>query len=516
MKYTLNMQENARLEQIGAKAWNLIILKRSFSVPEFAIVTTDAFRDYRKHREITPVLTKELKEILDRLLKKGPVAVRSSCTAEDLPGISFAGMYATTLNVEDCEAGIEAVINAWNSVDSERVKKYREKMNIPRGDMAVIIQHQLQPKVSGVMVTQSPFSVSEVLIECCPGLGEKLVSGKITPTRYRIKSGNIIERKGDNLLSDIQLPELTRAGKKIEKIFGSGQDIEWAIENGKLFILQSRPVTVYAAEPRRKGTVWCNANVRETIPDPISPMGWSIFDTVFFPEIIMHVFGLPVSRQKYDEFRPVELISGRLYWNVNNTISYGKSIGPILDFMEGDKSLDPQMAQAFKAVDIKNLRSPIPTLTMLWFSMVALIRMSHYIALGFCRFRWMSTKVKKAHDALDVIANELEPANDLVTGVKNIREWMEFVTKKFARRYFGGLFLSIFSLVVLGKLLGIRMGKKGEVLARKTVLGILDRTGEMALTLRDLAARARQKTSKMTLSNLKRLYKTDIQLRDAF
>ena len=516
MKYTVNSYEDAGQEQVGAKAWNLLQLTSKFRVPEFLVITTKAFKENEREERMTPELEGELKIVLSRFLEGKTVAIRSSCTAEDLPGISFAGMYTTVLNVKDMSSGLSAIIQVWDSIDSQRVKKYRKQMNASRGDMAVIIQHQLQPEVSGVMVTQSPFSVSEVLIECCPGLGEKLVSGEITPTRYRIKSRKIVEHKGDNLLSDTQLRELTQAGKKIEKIFGSGQDIEWAIENEKLYILQSRPVTVHAAEPRRRGTVWCNANVRETIPDPISPMGWSIFDTVFFPEIIMYVFGLPVSRQKYDEFRPVELISGRLYWNVNNTISYGKSVGPILNFMEGDRSLDPQMAQAFKAVDIKNLRSPIPTFTMLCFSTVALIRMSHYIALGFCRFRWMSAKVKKAHDTLDVIADKLEPANDLATGVNNIREWMEFIAKKFTRRYFGGLFLSIFSLIVLSKLLGIRMGKKGEVLARKTVFGILDRTGEMALTLRDLAARARQKTNKMTLSNLKRLYEKDIEFRDHF
>ena len=334
MKYTVNRYEDARQEQVGTKAWNLLQLTSKFRIPEFLVITTKAFKENERKGGMTPELEGKLKIVLSQFLEGKTVAIRSSCTAEDLPGISFAGMYTTVLNVKNISSGLSAIIRVWDSIDSQRVRKYRKQMNISRGDMAVIIQHQLQPEVSGVIVTQSPFSVREVLIECCPELGEKLVSGKITPTRYRIKSRDIIEHKGDNLLSDIQLRELTRAGKKIEKIFGSGQDIEWAIENGKLYILQSRPLTVYAVEPRRRGTVWCNANVRETIPDPISPMGWSIFDTVFFPEIIMHVFGLPVSRQKYDEFRPVELISGRLYWNVNNTISYGKSIGPILDFME--------------------------------------------------------------------------------------------------------------------------------------------------------------------------------------
>ncbi|MGB3340776.1 MAG: PEP/pyruvate-binding domain-containing protein [bacterium] len=516
MKFLANNFKDARPEEIGTKARNLFRLKKHFLVPGFVVVTTDSFRDYRKHGKVSPELDKELRKILRSILIKGPVAVRSSCTAEDMPGISFAGMYTTSLNIEDVDSGIEAIIRTWNSVDNERVRKYREHMDLPSGDMAVIIQKQLEPDVSGVMVTQSPFSVSEILIECCSGLGEKLVSGKITPTRYRVNLEGKIECKGENILSQVQAIELVRIGKKIEQLFKAPQDIEWAIAAGKIYILQSRPVMVFAAKPRRKGKVWCNANVRETIPDPMSPMGWSIFDKIFFPYIVMNVFGLPVNKKKYEEFRPVELISGRLYWNVNNTIAYGKSIGPILDFMEGDKSLDPQMAQAFRAVDLKNIQNPIPPLSMFWFSTIALVRLSYYIALSFCRFRWMSIRVKKAHDALNDIIIELEISNDMRTGVKNTREWMRYITEKFARRYFGGLFLSILSLILVSKLLAVKMGKEGAIIARKAIIGIFDKTGEMALALRQLANLAHQKKAKLTLTKLKSLYKNDKQFRNSF
>ncbi len=516
MKFTANNFKDVRLKKIGTKARNLVLLKKHFSVPGFVVITTDGFRDYRKNNKIMPELDQELRKMLASMLSKGHIAVRSSCTAEDMPGISYAGMYTTSLDIKDVDSGIEAIIRTWNSVDSDRVSKYREHMDLPPGDMAVIIQEQLEPDVSGVMVTQSPFSVGEILIECCRGMGEKLVSGKITPTRYRIDSEGNIAHEGERILSETQSIELAKTGKKIERLFKSPQDIEWAIAKGKLYILQARPVLVFAAKSRRKGIVWCNANVRETIPDPMSPMGWSIFDKVFFPDIVMKVFRLPVSKKKYEEFPPVELISGRLYWNINNTIAYGKSISPILDLMESDRSLDPQMAQAFRSVDLTSIENPIRPLTMFWFSANALVRLSYYIILSFCRFGWMSKRVRKAHDTLDDVVVKLEISDDMTTGVKNIREWMRYITKRFARRYFGGLFLSIFSLILLSKLLAVRMGQKGAVIARKAIIGIIDKTGEMALALQQLGSIAHVKLSKVTLSKLKSLYKKDRQFKDFF
>jgi phosphohistidine swiveling domain-containing protein len=512
----VDRSRKARHEFVGTKAYNLFLLKKHFSVPDFIVISTIAFQDYRRNGKISTALDKELRAALGSMLIKGPIAIRSSCTAEDMHGVSFAGMYATTLNIKDIDAGIDAVRHTWDSVESERVNKYRARMGLAPGDMAVIIQEQLDPEISGVTVTQSPFSVSETLIECCPGLGEKLVAGKITPTRYQIDSEAVIECKGEDILSREQVFELEHTAKRIEELFRAPQDIEWAIAKGKLYILQARPLTVFAAKPRRKGIVWCNANVRETVPDPLSPLGWSIFDNIFFPDIIMDVFGLPVSKKTYAAFRPVELISGRLYWNVNNTIAYGRSIGPILELLEGDKSIDPQMAQAFQAVDVKNIKNPIPALTMFYFSTMALTRLVYYSILSFCRFKWMSRRVKKAYDDLVEFIAGLEISNDLSQGLQNISAWMKYIGKRFARRYFGGLYLSILSLVLLSKLLSVRMGKRGGVIARKAIIGIFDKTGEMALALARLAIFAHSKMPGATIRSLKSLYKNDKQFQNKF
>lgn len=514
--YVISRPHKARPKVVGRKAYNLFKLKKYFSVPQFAVVSTQAFQDYRTHKTINPELERDLRRTLEHFLEKGPIAIRSSSTTEDLQGISFAGMYVTTLNISNVVDGINAVERTWNSADTNRVRQYCQKMNSPMGNMAVIIQHQLIPELSGVMVTQSPFSVKEILIECCRGLGEKLVSGHITPTRYRIRGYTIIERTGDNLLSKSQLLSLVESGKKIEKMFRSPQDIEWALEDGKLYILQSRPVVVHASVPRRRGMVWSNVNVRETIPEPISPFCWSLFDNVIFPSLLMDAFRIPINQQQYKKYRPVELLSGRLYWNINNTIAYGKAIGPILDLLEGSESVDPQMATAFKAVDVKNLPQPIPGFTMFKFTTVSLIRMAYYLGLSFFRYRWMAQKIRKVHEDSDALYEQLQPVNDIRQGIRNIKSWTRLVLDKFARRYFGGVLLSICYLIILGKLLRIRLGNRGDALARKTIIGIVDKTGEMALALHNLASYAREKREKMTITNLKKLYMADNEFKNLF
>ncbi len=509
MMYVISEYSKNSARSVGTKAANLFRLARTYRVPEFKVISTQAYRKYLDQGSIPTTLRKDIEKTLLDFLSKGRVAVRSSSTNEDLPGVSFAGMYSTTLNVTNVDDGVRAIVQAWESAESLRVKTYREKMGMSGGDMAVIVQHQLDPQVSGVMVTQSPFSVSEVLIECCEGLGDKLVSGAITPSRYRIRSSKTIEKTGSDILTEEQLTVLVHAGKNIEGLFKSAQDIEWAIQKGCLYILQSRPVFLHTTVPRRRGTVWCNANVRETIPDPISPMTWSMFDRSFFPSILIDVFGFPISEERYREFRPVEMLSGRLYWNMNNTIAYGSAIGPMLDLVQGDRAIDPQMATALRSVDIKNLPKVLPNWKMFFFSFQALARMTYYLLLGFFRYGWMSQKIERSNIEFENLVARFAPDHEIPDAVEKIKGWMRLIMGKFARRYFGGIFLGGFFLTLLGGLLRVRMGKKGEALARKTITGIIDKTGEMAISISRLATLARKKLKIVNVAALRKLYRRD-------
>ncbi len=512
--YIITVSKRATPQKVGVKAWNLFLLKENFAIPEFAVISTDVFDYYQQKKNISTEIKKELKETLGSFIKNGAVAIRSSGTAEDLTGASFAGMYKTSLGIKDIESGIKAIMNVYESVNSERVKSYCKEMNIKNGSMAVIIQHQLNPETSGVIITQSPYSINEILIECCSGLGEKLVSGNIMPARYRVRTDEITEHTGENLLTVEQVKYLSQTSKKIENIFKSPQEIEWAIENGRIYILQARPITVQIAKPRRKCTVWCNVNVRETIPDPISPMMWSFFDKFLFPMIMLDIFGIPVSQEKFKKYPPVENLSGRLYWNINNTIAYGKVIGPLLDLLESQKNLDPQMAIAFRSIDKNSIPSLLSPIRSLMFGIVSLIRLTKLIVKSFFFHRAYSRSINDTNLKFEETIEQMAISGDFKQGVKNIEDWIAL--KNFARKYFGGLFLSLFYIIILERILGWRLGKKGKTIARKCALGIIDNTVLIVKNLDNLASMAKTKLKDVNIDKLKALYEEDATFKSAF
>ncbi len=514
--YVISEEKRARPELVGAKAWNLFLLKRRFRIPEFTVVTALAYESWRQTGRMVSAVEKELRESVARMLEKGPLAVRSSGTAEDMPGHSFAGMYETTLNVRTVEEALAAVIRTWQSVNTRRVKQYRSRMNVPAGEMAVILQHQLTPQTSGVMVTKNPAGGNEIIIECARGLGDKLVSGAVTPSQYRLKNNRVIDRRGEDLLSKKHIVRLAKCGRRIERRFKSPQDIEWAIEDDEVFILQARPVLVHEKTRVKSGRVWCNANVRETIPDPVTPLMWSIFEEHMFPGIIIDAFGLPIDREQYARFPGVERVLGRLYWNCNSTLAYAKSIGFLFSVFQADFAVDPQMARAMRSIDARAVPKVISTPRMFLFSLVAGVRLNYYLLLSFFRYRWLARRVVRAFEATDRLQASLKTSDDFKTGCTNVRTWLAYVTDLFARRYFGGIFLGIFYMLALTKLLGLRLGKKGEAAARRSALGIIDKTSEMVLSISEMVGRARNRLVRITSRGLRRLYRTDRQFRALF
>ena len=121
--FVIHDRQAARRAVVGKKAWNLFLLQKHFAVPEFSVVSTRAYQDYKKHNKITSQLERELKEVLRQFIEKKPIAIRSSGTAEDLSGASFAGLYSTTLNitrVDDAIAAIDFLILS-EQIDQERI-----------------------------------------------------------------------------------------------------------------------------------------------------------------------------------------------------------------------------------------------------------------------------------------------------------------------------------------------------------------------------------------------------------
>ncbi len=205
------------------------------------------------------------------------VAVRSSATAEDLPNASFAGQQATFLNVKGIDRLLDAVKRCWASLWTARAINYRAQMGFDhmKVALAVVIQKQIFSKKSGVMFTVDPINndASKIVIEASWGLGESIVSGEVTPDEYivdknalkilevKVNEKDIMtvydpehlvkkvevpdDKKNVRCLSDEEVIKLAELGKKIEEHYGHPQDIEFAIDDNGIWIVQARPVTTY-------------------------------------------------------------------------------------------------------------------------------------------------------------------------------------------------------------------------------------------------------------------------------
>jgi pyruvate,water dikinase len=179
----------------------------------------------------------------------GKVAVRSSASAEDSEAASYAGQQETYLNVSSADEVCKRVIDCWASFFSERALFYRvRKGSLSDLAMAVVVQKMLDPLKSGVLFTVDPVNRrrDRVIVEAVFGLGEQVVSGEVTPDHYVLdRAGNIKREQivAKRVLEAEELRQLTALGRKLEEHFGKPQDIEWAIEDGNIYLLQSRPIT---------------------------------------------------------------------------------------------------------------------------------------------------------------------------------------------------------------------------------------------------------------------------------
>lgn len=203
------------------------------------------------------------------------VAVRSSATAEDLAGASFAGQQETILNVVGEDALLDSVRRCWSSLYTSQAMFYRRQKGFGAVDvsMAVVVQKMVTSEKSGVIFTVDPVMRNpyNMVIEAVWGLGEGIVSGAITPDHYRVdrETYEVLhefvpdkpvmfcldgdygvakvkvppEQVSARVISSGELTALVDAGNHVEAHFGSPQDIEWSIEAGELYMLQSRPIT---------------------------------------------------------------------------------------------------------------------------------------------------------------------------------------------------------------------------------------------------------------------------------
>lgn len=179
----------------------------------------------------------------------GRVAVRSSACAEDSEAASFAGQQETYLNVEGADEVSARVVDCWASFFSERALFYRgHKGSLDDLAMAVVVQRMVAADAAGVLFTVDPVQRrrDQMIVEAVRGLGEQVVSGEVTPDHYVTDRSGGVKRstlQDGSVLEPDELAALAALGRRLEEHFGGPQDVEWAIEKGMVYLLQSRPVT---------------------------------------------------------------------------------------------------------------------------------------------------------------------------------------------------------------------------------------------------------------------------------
>jgi pyruvate,water dikinase len=235
---------------------------------------------------------------LARLGERGAYAVRSSATAEDLPGASFAGQYDTYLNVVGPAAVLRHVSRCWASLYTERAVTYR----LRNGDdhrqvrMAVVVQRMVFAEVAGVLFTADPVTSNRKVakVEASFGLGEALVSGRVNADVYTVRDGDVVGTAvgPQQALTDAQVLRLVRLGRRIEAHFGCPQDVEWCLAGEEFQIVQSRPITtLFPIPPAGDGAnhVYVSVGHQQMMTDPMKPLGLSLWKLTAGPP--MHEAG---------------------------------------------------------------------------------------------------------------------------------------------------------------------------------------------------------------------------------
>jgi rifampicin phosphotransferase len=295
--YSLGFQKvDESNERVGAKALNLIKMKkRNLPIPDGFVIQTEALKSYLEWNQINlqtdnieervlcgeiPIeIETDLIEAFKNLRNSyTSVAIRSSSGAEDLEGASFAGQYETYLNVKSTEEFLSKVKACWASFFTERVEQYTQNMyaGFDEISMGVVVQGLIQSEISGVIFSQNPVTnnTKEIMVNASYGLGEAIVSGLVTPDVYLVNKQTLeidkekglkeikiiplvegvqeIETTEDEqhkfCLTEEKIIELVEITKQVESLYQHPVDIEFGIQENKIYLLQARAITTLAEE----------------------------------------------------------------------------------------------------------------------------------------------------------------------------------------------------------------------------------------------------------------------------
>ena len=345
MKYVLE-KDCTNYELMGGKAVALSKLGRAINnVPDWFVVSYTGFDIDKK--SILEETKKEIEEKLKEFPESQYFAVRSSAGNEDSAENSFAGQFDTFLYVKK-ENVVDKVFEVYMSAFSERIETYRkenkiEEITIP----SAIVQKMVNSDKSGVAFGANPVNsnIKEIVVSAVFGLGSGLVDGIATADTYIIKEneiekniakkdychilekGQVIQKEveknliDEQILKDNEIIEVKELVKKASEFFGRFQDIEWAYEGNKLYLLQSRPITTLANNKDGKINVFDNSNIVESYGGVTTPLTFSFIRMVYENVYIELCKIFKVKQEKIEMNSQVfksmlALIDGRVYYNL--------------------------------------------------------------------------------------------------------------------------------------------------------------------------------------------------------
>ncbi len=467
------------------------LFRAGYPVPDGFVVLPAAFVG----DELSAVAWEEIKDELARLRAgagRTAFAVRSSALSEDSAAASFAGEFETVLDVRTDDLVREAVHTVRRSRHSERVRAYSEAKGIePLHDMAVVVQRLVRADISGVLFTADPVSGSQMRMtgNFVYGFGEELVSGEAEPYTFSLERPKG-KYEGPPAL-DRYAGKLYKLAVRLEKELGCPQDIEWAVADGKLYLLQSRPITTLVGYDPVTGTwndsltgdyLWSRNNFGEGRPDVMAPFTFSISDKVWREISIVPGYSLAGN------------ICGRFYANVSVSVSVLIATGKSLD------AAKEQMAGLLGSVP-EELEIPLVPLSR-WAVLKAMPKMirlgmrekrgtkrvPEYLATmpALCKeLRQRIAETRTASELIDIWHREIYAklitdiwvaagsAAPLENLMKLKRELAELVGESDANTLFSGLSSEEQMLASLGPVVGVARVVEGEMSRRE----YLDRYG---------------------------------------
>lgn len=367
--------------QAGGKASNLHMLSNNgFNVPNWCAIPASVFDNFivvnnlqefieeqiqqQNYNESAIVdkfvslglpesLKKRIHEVWSQYLKSSMISVRSSAADEDGSSHSFAGQLSSYLYITKIEDIYLSILKCWASAFSNRGISYRKqnKLDIKSIRVSVILQEMIDPVTSGVLFTQNPLKPSSqtMMINAVYGVGEGLVGGHLDPDTWTFDyQGNQLEehlvekdkkwvRSGESGCLEVEiqpaittpcldkqkLNELVNISRSIEDLYQFPQDVEWAIKDNKIYILQSRPITSEVVSHKGRLFVWDNSNIVESYGGLTKPLTFGFARYVYHQVYVQfcEILFVPQKHIKEMDFflkNMLGLFYGRVYYNLLN------------------------------------------------------------------------------------------------------------------------------------------------------------------------------------------------------